>query len=57
MKEFLKYCSAQDSKRQNQIIVCLSNTKEVLSTNILQVGDKILENKYCKMVYHTTNID
>lgn len=51
----LKYCSAQHSKQKNQIIVCLSNMKAALSTNILQLGDKILKNKNCKMVYHATN--
>lgn len=38
----LKYCSAQHSKQSNQIIVCLSNMKAALSTNILQLGDKML---------------
>lgn len=47
----LKYCSAQQSKLNNQIIVCLSNMKAALSTNILQLEDKMLENKYCKMVF------
>jgi len=53
----LKYGSAHHSKQNNQIIVCLSNTKAALSTNLLQLGDKMLEKKYCKMVYHATNND